>query len=358
MPGDEFAKQIEDILYAYIFRKFSLSAADWHSHRRNELLRRYAVPESAILSLQHLLRRYDCIRFGGAPVFVDYQVEIMAAKNSILRMDETRMSVKKMKFTGKAWVLPFFPILFSTVSATVFPAGEMYRQAEKKYGLRQFDSAAMTLESLVRKGCPDAAIYSNLANSYARQKKTGQAILNYEKARHLAPDDTLVAQALQQLRQKNGLPAPVELPLARAIAYISPDALAWLAVACLFAGMLCLLVMAWQDHRLLYADEADDPATEKRYSARIFRSGLVLLALGMALLAGVYSVRRHLQGNRLHVVMDTATGYYAPSLKARELARLPEGSVVTVGDEFSGWVKVRITDGRNVWMQKRFAGAI
>ena len=359
MPTGYFAGQLETILFTYLSRRFSVSAADWHGHRLNELLGKCGVPETSIASLRQTLQLYNKTRFGHTPDSIEYRAEIMALKNSIFQIDQTPVSVRKSVFTDNVRVSPIFLILFFATPLTAQTPAELYpqlyRQAENKYRLRQFDSAATLLENLVRQGCSDAAIYSNLANSHAQQKQTGRAVLNYEKARRLAPDDTLIARSLQQLRQKNGLPAPAAPPLATILARIDTDAVAWLAVACLCTGMVSLLAMAWLGYRVIRASEFDGPHDEptagaERNSTLLLRGGLVLLALGVALLGAAFFVRHRRQANRAYVVIAAAQGRYAPSPNARAVALLPEGSVLTETDAFAGWLKVRLTDGREVWI--------
>ncbi len=359
MPTGYFAGQLEKILFTYLSRRFSVSAADWHGHRLHELLGECGVPETSIAALRQTLQLYNETRFGHTPDSIEYGAEIVALKNSIFQIDQTPVSVRKSVFTDNVRVSPIFLILFFATPLTAQTPAELYpqlyRQAENKYRLRQFDSAAALLENLVRQGYSDAAIYNNLANIHAQQKQTGRAVLNYEKARRLAPGDTLIARSLQQLRQKNGLPASAAPPLATILARLDTDAVAWLAVACLCTGMASMLAMAWLGYKVMWADEFDEPDNEadsksERNSAILFRIGLVLLGLGMALLGASSFIRHYRKTNRAYVVVAAAQGRYAPSPNARAVARLPKGSVLTETDAFAGWLKVRLTDGREVWI--------
>ena len=358
-----FAKQLENVLFTYISHRFSLSAADWHSHRMKRLLRECGLPEPGIMALQKTLRRCNETRFDNAPDSIDCKGEIKIAENSIFEMEKIRLPMRKTGFAQTMRVLPFFFILFSTAPALAQTPAKLYRQAKEKYDLRQFDSAAALLENIVRQGYPNAVVYSNLAASYAQQGKTGLAVLHYENARQLAPGDTLIARNLQRIRQKNGLSAPAEPPLASVISRIDLNAVARLSVACLFAGLVCLLVMAWQSYKTLYADEFDEPDSQAhgkptQNPARLFRIGLVLSGLGMALLGAVFFIRHYRKTNRAYIVIADAQARYAPSPNAREIARLPEGSSVTEKDAFSGWLKVRLTDGREAWIAEKSVGTI
>ena len=70
-------------------------------------------------------------------------------------------------------------------------------------------------------GYSAAGLY-NLANSYARAGKPGMAILNYERASLLAPDDPDIRANLRFVRASAHLPAETPGALERVAAIASP----------------------------------------------------------------------------------------------------------------------------------------
>ena len=56
-------------------------------------------------------------------------------------------------------------------------------------------------------GSYSAALLFNLGNSYARDGNAGLAVLNYERARLLAPDDPDLRANLRYVRSSAGLPS-------------------------------------------------------------------------------------------------------------------------------------------------------
>jgi hypothetical protein len=89
-----------------------------------------------------------------------------------------------------------------------------------------------------------AGLY-NLANSYARAGQPGMAVLNYERASLLAPNDADIDANLRFVLESAKLPSASRSGFDRAARIASPQMLAWIGVmglvilgACLMAGQL------------------------------------------------------------------------------------------------------------------------
>ena len=105
------------------------------------------------------------------------------------------------------------------------------------------DSAQGYLAVLKRDGYSPAVLF-NLGNAELREGRTGDAILDYERARWLAPRDPDIAANLRFARQRAGLAAADESWTVRAADLLSANAWAWLGSAALLA--LCTGIIAAQ----------------------------------------------------------------------------------------------------------------
>ena len=74
-----------------------------------------------------------------------------------------------------------------------------------------------------------AGLY-NLANSYARAGKPAMAVLNYQRAALLAPDDADIRANLKYVRTSLHLSEPAQSPLESIAHLASPSTVAWLGV--------------------------------------------------------------------------------------------------------------------------------
>src|SRR5271163_2237506 len=70
----------------------------------------------------------------------------------------------------------------------------------------------------------------NLANSYARAGKPGLAVLNYERASLLAPDDADINANLEYVRASAHVPTEPRTRFARIAQAANPTLAAWIGV--------------------------------------------------------------------------------------------------------------------------------
>jgi tetratricopeptide (TPR) repeat protein len=69
------------------------------------------------------------------------------------------------------------------------PVAYWFDKAAAHYEQQAYDSAAQYYEKILSSGLQNSAVYYNLGNCDFRLKKIGAAILNYEKANALSPND-------------------------------------------------------------------------------------------------------------------------------------------------------------------------
>src|ERR1700751_6044975 len=70
----------------------------------------------------------------------------------------------------------------------------------------------------------------NLANSYARAGKPGLAVLNYERAALMAPDDADINANLEYVRASAHVRTEPRSHFARVVLVVSPASAAWIGV--------------------------------------------------------------------------------------------------------------------------------
>jgi hypothetical protein len=176
-----------------------------------------------------------------------------------------------------------------------------------------------------------AALY-NLANSYARAGKPGLAVLNYERARLLAPNDPDIDANLQHVRDAAHLPAESPTRLERAVTIVSPTVVSWLGVI----GVLMIGVSL---------------LAGRRYS-RYRGIRLTAAAVGIALIGSTVANGLVLWP-KLHeaVVLTAATPVrVSPVPMGDELFVLPEAETVRMTAEHEGFVLVHTKAGRTGWV--------
>lgn len=117
--------------------------------------------------------------------------------------------------------------------------------AGKAYDAGDWSKAIQTYEALIAHAGFSASLCYNLANSYARNGQTGKAVLGYERALRLAPNDADIRHNLELLRQEKGL-SQEETPFVhRAGALLGLDQWSVLA-AILLAALSLIQFVTWR----------------------------------------------------------------------------------------------------------------
>jgi hypothetical protein len=199
--------------------------------------------------------------------------------------------------------------------------------------------ASLQLGALQALAAPAPAGYSaaglyNLANSYARAGKPGMAVLNYERARLISPNDPDVEANLQFVRSSAHLPAETQSNFDRVAGATSPVLLAWIGVAGLIMLGGCVLA--------------------GRSSARHRRLRHTGILLGVCMM-GATVCNGIALWPKLHagVVIAGATPVrVSPVPMGDALFTLAEGETVKLAAEYEGFTLIRTRSGRSGWVSK------
>ncbi|MEP6884643.1 MAG: hypothetical protein ABJC66_07830 [Gammaproteobacteria bacterium] len=184
-----------------------------------------------------------------------------------------------------------------------------------------------------------AALY-NLGNAYAKSGKPGFAILNYERARLLDPNDPDIDANLRHVRQTSGLPPQARSRFDRLTAIAGPQVLAWVGVlGLLIAGLGTLAQRRYPRHR------------GKLITAAAF--GFSLLGITIASGIALWPVM-----HEAIVVLHSAPVRVSPVLIGETLFELPEGTIVESGAQHDGFVLVRTSTGRSGWVPDTNVAAV
>jgi hypothetical protein len=177
-----------------------------------------------------------------------------------------------------------------------------------------------------------AATLYNLANAYARAGKPGFAVLNYERAKLLDPNDPDIEANLNHVRKAAGLPPESRTQFERISGVVGPQMFAWLgALGLLIAGGGVLRARFYPRHRRKFA------------VAAFF--GLSLLGVSIG-----YGVTLWPVVHQSVVITHSAPVRVSPALIEETLFVLPEASIVSTGAEHDGFVLIRTTAGRAGWV--------
>lgn len=222
------------------------------------------------------------------------------------------------------------------------PASELYTAAAALYKQSQFEKAAATYEKIIMQGYRSPEVYYNLGNCYYKLNHTGKAILNFERAKKLAPDDEDILHNLQlaQLKTVDRLTPVPQLALFSAwnnfVSTQSSKGWGLAALACLW---MALLVFAL--HYFLL---------KKRWLS-VMASLLFIFSLAFLSLAYQQS-KAELSADTGVLLVENTSIKSAPDANGTDLFTIHEGLCFAIVDEVGNWYKIRLADGKIGWIEK------
>jgi tetratricopeptide (TPR) repeat protein len=229
-------------------------------------------------------------------------------------------------------------------------AGQAFRQANAAYEKSDYAQAADLYRRALDEGVADSRLYFNYANCLFRQNQLGLAILYYEKARKLDPNDPDIAYNLRfvnaQIQDK--LPAPEENALTRALAFVhgsfSINAGLWMEL-----GLFTLLGLA--AILCLYVGAAARAAL-----------GVLMAAAALAMLALIPSLTFKIKDQetvRYAIVLKPAVEMFSgPGENFQVLTQVHEGTRFEIVETRGDWVSVKLANGKGGFVRLADLGKV
>jgi tetratricopeptide (TPR) repeat protein len=219
--------------------------------------------------------------------------------------------------------------------------------ANHAYTSGSYAEAAHLFQQIIDKRGYSASLCFDLANAEAQVGHTGNALLNYERARYLAPGDIDIDHNLQHARKLAGL---------------DPNSFRWWQVALLsinwtvWLGLMgtCLVVVFLALVGTAYLAPL---AAKLNISQRALRNTLrtlIFVAIPLCLLMGFVELSSIGYGNRIEGVIiapKNATLRLSPFETADVVGVIPEGELVTVEDRHNDYLRIEGRDHHFGWIQ-------
>ncbi len=187
----------------------------------------------------------------------------------------------------------------------------------------------------------------NLANSYARAGKPGLAVLNYERAQLLAPEDADISANLELVRASAHVATESRGRLARIVQIASPALAAWLGVfgiAFVGGGLIATRT----------APRFQRAASRLKWLAR----GLIPLGTAMIALTVSNAVLAWPLTHAAVVLVDQSPARVAPAPMGDPAFVLREADTVTMTAEHGDFILIRTRGGLSGWVARANLGAV
>ena len=241
----------------------------------------------------------------------------------------------------------FFKILiFSTLIVNLALASQiddLMKQGNDAYRNGNYKNAIGDYEKLVHEGYEGTSLFYNLGNAYYKDGKLGYAILNYEKALRLSPNDGDIQHNLAIANAKtvdkiDTLPKFFIFQIWESLlSFFSIKGWTYLAYS-LFILLLIAAGIYFFTKR---------PAVQ-RYS---FFGGLAILCL---LILSVFiltiNVKRYENIKQGVIIVQSVSAKQGPDVNNNDAFVIHEGLKVRIEDRVDNWVEIRLNDGKVGWL--------
>ena len=222
-------------------------------------------------------------------------------------------------------------VLVAALSIAAPARADGFEDANRAFAAGQYAESARGYEAVLKHDGYSAPVLFDLGNADLRLGKTGDAILNYERAKWLAPHDPDISANLRFAQKQAGLPAPPASWMDGVADLFSPNDWAWVASGSLV--LLCAGILGGQ-------------LSKYRPSFRLLStvSALVLVAALGAVAA------RYQQLDRAILPAKVTPALISPFAGARTEVEFSAGQTVSVEKAHGSFYFVRDPAGRSGWV--------
>ena len=218
-----------------------------------------------------------------------------------------------------------------------------FEKANYYYNEARYDTAVVIYEGIINEGYVSAPLLYNIGNAYFKMRNYPMAILNYEKALKIEPDN---ADIKQNLAIANALitdkiePVP-EFFLKKLWRSIGDKLSAneWATVSLVLIALVLITLFLYLTART------------RGVKKSMFFIGILLIIIALCSIIHASQKWKYMnEHNEAIVMMPTITVKSSPSSSGTDLFVLHEGTKVDIMDKADNWNKIKIADGSVGWL--------
>ena len=243
-------------------------------------------------------------------------------------------------------------LLFSfSLSVTANENKVILDSANAAYSKGDYFKAIKLYDSVLNNSTVAPEIYFNLGNAYYKTNNIGYAILNYERAKKLAPDDEDIIVNLKLANQKteDKIEAAPQLFLTtwkNGIVDLMSEKI-W--------SELCIVLIVFS--LILFAVYIFSANRSVKQIGFFGGSILILTSIIIFFIAQhKYELTKNSESAIITVPTVTVTG--SPNEKGTKLFILHEGTKVNITEDEGDWTEIKIVNGNVGWVPSKSLSAI
>jgi tetratricopeptide (TPR) repeat protein len=220
-----------------------------------------------------------------------------------------------------------------------------FYMANQLYLEKDYSKAAELYQQIITDGNENAFVYYNLGNCYYRMNKYGLAILYYEKAKLIEPDDESIKKNL--IIANNKIIDKIQ-PIQRVfflkwidaiIDGFSLNFLTWLSINFFWLVFISLAIQILSRKII--------------YKKIMFITSIVFFILFLIFSFFSYQSYEKFQNTKNGIVIvNSVYVKSSPDATSTDLFILHEGTKFEIIDKMSDWVKIKLVSGATGWVDK------
>ena len=335
--SSDFYDEVSHALWGYVGNRLNMPIGQLTRDDVCEQLKKRSVDEETIMIFLDALDECEFERYAPGDTKGNMNKTFNSAMSAITRIEGFLKNARKSSSTSKALVLLIL-LMFSLPICAITK-----KNADTEYEKRNYQQAIKDYEELLQNGV-SYEVYYNLGNAYYRLDNIPRAILSYERALRLSPNDEDVRVNLKMAQSKT---IDKIIPEPKIFLYewykgfvnmMNIEGWAYTAIICIiFTIILVLLYLFAENSRL-----------------RLLGFWGGILALLFFIFSNIFAFQ---QLDYLHdktdaiVISSSVIVKDSPYKGAKDKFVLHEGTKVEILDTANSWVNVHIADGRNGWIE-------
>ena len=220
----------------------------------------------------------------------------------------------------------------------------LYKQGNLQYQKMDYNGAIKTYESIISKGTSSSQVYFNLGNSYFKSGFVPKAILNYERALKISPEDedikfNLKIASLKIIDRIDNVPEVFYERWYNHIVEFMPSN-SWSTTFILSLWLMFISAAFYLLGR----------------TSRIKKMSFILTSLFFLISIFTYTTAAHskkMYHDDQQGIIMSASVYVksSPDEKGNDLFILHEGTKVDILEKFENWNKIKIANGTIGWLK-------
>lgn len=229
-------------------------------------------------------------------------------------------------------------------TSTLFAQADLLQKANELYVKEQFTESIEVYNQILKTNLESPEVYFNLGNAYYKTSQYPLAILNYERAKLLSPDDEDIEFNLQVANQFV-VDSIQELPGIFITRWWESLVNSQTTDNWALISIISFLIFLTLSGLYFFARSGNLRRTA-------FWTACLLLTFSILSWSFAASQKSRLVDHTFAIVMQpTVTIKSSPSEKGTNLFVVHEGLKVKITDKLGDWLEVRLADGKKGWLE-------